>query len=74
MGRLKLNDIDYTGGATEASDVSYDNTTSGLSADDVQDAVDELTSDITGTSASEALYHLGFYLDSNGGLCQVNSI
>lgn len=26
------------------------------------------------TSATNALNHLGFYLDSNGGLCQVNSI
>lgn len=26
------------------------------------------------TSDTNALNHLGFYLDSNGGLCQVNSI
>lgn len=26
------------------------------------------------TTVSGALYHLGFYLDENGGLCQVNSI
>ena len=29
---------------------------------------------ITSTNASNALNHLGFYLDENGGLCQVNSI
>lgn len=26
------------------------------------------------TTQANALYHLGFYLDENGGLCQVNSI
>lgn len=26
------------------------------------------------TTDMGALYHLGFYLDENGGLCQVNSI
>ena len=26
------------------------------------------------TSVENALNHLGFYLDANGGLCQVNSI
>lgn len=26
------------------------------------------------TSDTNALNHLGFYLDDNGGLCQVNSI
>ena len=30
--------------------------------------------DIEDTSIAGALYHLGFYLDENGGLCQVNSI
>lgn len=55
-----------------ASEVSYDNTSSGLSATDVQDAIDETISNIKDTTNS--LYHLGFYLDSNGGLCQVNEI
>ncbi len=26
------------------------------------------------TTSANALYHLGFYLDANGGLCQVNSM
>ena len=26
------------------------------------------------STINQALYHLGFYLDENGGLCQVNSI
>lgn len=30
--------------------------------------------DIEDTTIAGALYHLGFYLDENGGLCQVNSI
>lgn len=32
------------------------------------------TADITSGDVSKAIYHLGFYLDSNGGLCQVNSL
>lgn len=57
-----------------AGAVSYDNTTSGLTADDVQEAIDEVVSNMADTSEANALNHLGFYLDSNGGLCQVNSI
>ena len=57
-----------------AGDVSYSRTTSGLAADDVQEAIDEVVSDIKGTTIDEVLFHLGFYLDENGGLCQVNSI
>lgn len=34
------------GGASTAADVSYDNTSSGLTADDVQEAIDELASDL----------------------------
>lgn len=34
------------GGEVDAADVSYDNTTSGLTADDVQDAIDELNTKI----------------------------
>ena len=34
-------------GGGSAADVSYDNTSSGLTADDVQDAIDELNSDIS---------------------------
>ena len=29
---------------------------------------------IADTSEANAMNHLGFYLDANGGLCQVNSI
>ena len=57
-----------------ADDIAYDGTTSGLSADDVQEAIDEVVSDVKGTTVNDALFHLGFYLDENGGLCQVNSI
>lgn len=38
------------GGATSASEVSYDNTSSGLTADDVQEAIDEVN-----TKATQAL-------------------
>ena len=49
-----------------ASAIPYDNTSSGLTAADVQNAIDEVV--------ANANNHLGFYLDSNGGLCQVNEI
>lgn len=65
---------DATLSLLSASLIPYDNTTSGLTADDVQEAVDEAVSNMADTSEANALNHLGFYLDSNGGLCQVNSI
>ena len=37
-----VEDAGGSGGASSAADVSYDNTSSGLTADDVQEAVDEL--------------------------------
>lgn len=37
---------DSSGGGVQAEDVGYDNTNSGLTADDVQDAIDELGSDL----------------------------
>ena len=49
-----------------ASAIPYDNTSSGLTATDVQNAIDEV--------AASSANHLGFYLDENGGLCQVNEI
>lgn len=63
---------DESGGSVDADDVSYDNTSSGLQSTNVQDAINEVEANIEDTD--NPLYHLGFYLDSNGGLCQVNSI
>lgn len=40
-----MNDV-QEGGASTAADVSYDNTSSGMTADDVQEAIDELKGDI----------------------------
>ena len=54
-GKLTL----FAGGATapDASDVSYDNTGSGLTATDVQDAIDELKGDIpTSFDADDVVY------------------
>jgi hypothetical protein len=34
----------------------------------------EARANMENTEAAGSLYHLGFYLDENGGLCQVNSI
>lgn len=41
------------GGAVAAEDVTYDNTTSGLTADDVQEAIDEVVAMIPGAAAQE---------------------
>lgn len=44
------------GGSTSAANVTYDNTASGLTADDVQDAIDELDSSVdTNTTAIAAI-------------------
>lgn len=43
------------GGASTAADVSYDNTSSGLTADDVQAAIDELAGDISAPEKTETL-------------------
>lgn len=40
----ELKNVSPTPGAVTAEDVSYDNTTSGLTADDVQEAIDEVVS------------------------------
>lgn len=37
------------------------------------DAVGELKSALTSGTQADAIYHLGFYLDANGDLCQVES-
>lgn len=60
------------GDDVNAENISYDNTDSGLQATNVQEAIDEI--DSIAKSTTNPLYHLGFYLDSNGGLCQVNEI
>ena len=60
--------------AQTASEVSYAHGNSGLIATDVQGAIDEVVADMKNTSAAAAAFHLGFYLDENGGLCQVNEL
>lgn len=35
--------------------------------------VDDLKSALTSGTQADAIYHLGFYLDANGDLCQVES-
>lgn len=60
--------------AQTAAEVSYAHGNSGLAATNVQDAIDEVVSDIKGTTESLVQFHLGFYLDENGGLCQVNEL
>ena len=44
-----------SGGGT-AENITYDNTDSGLTADTVQDAIDELASDLSGLSADDVTY------------------
>ena len=47
------------GGGTSAQDVSYDNTTSGLTATNVQDAIDEVVSDTNTALAGKASLEQG---------------
>lgn len=44
------------GGGGTAADTTYDNTTSGLTATDVQDAIDEVVSDLSGYVPMETNY------------------
>lgn len=60
--------------AQTAAEVEYAHGTSGLVATNVQTAIDEVVADMKGTTEACAQFHLGFYLDENGGLCQVNEI
>lgn len=70
--------IAITSGAWDSSAWSKiiigDELLSKANRDDVQEAIDEVVADIGDTSEANAMNHLGFYLDANGGLCQVNSI
>ena len=53
-----------SGGASTAADVSYDNTSSGLTADDVQEAIDELNEKIPPAIAYSTTEHvIGTWLD-----------
>lgn len=54
------------GGASTAEDVSYDNTTSGMTADDVQEAIDELHTGLGGKANGAGLT---FSVDQDGILC-----
>lgn len=47
LNKLQVGETIY-GIPAEAGDISYDNTTSGLTADDVQEAIDEVAGDIGG--------------------------
>lgn len=40
----------------------------------IYEQINEVEQQMVDTSISGSMYHLGFYLDEHGGLCQVNSI
>lgn len=71
MGRIVLatsptTDEEYGGTtATQASEVAYDNTTSGLTADDVQEAIDEVDAK---TDAKLSDVHMNFVRVTNANL------
>lgn len=69
---LEKNQGGGSGGSTTAENVSYDNTGSGLTADDVQEAIDELKQDIgainTGFDIKNTEHVIGKFLNSD--LCQ----
>lgn len=47
----------YSGGATSADQIAYDNTNSGLEATNTQEAVDELSSDLTELKEDFSFYY-----------------
>lgn len=52
MGKIMMNGIQYgVGGIEKAKDISYDNTSSGMSATNVQGALDEVKSGLTDADA-----------------------
>lgn len=53
------------GGAATAAGTSYDNTGSGLTANDVQDAIDEVVSDLNDVDANVSTYVSGTILAGN---------
>lgn len=59
--------VENDGGASTAADVSYDNSSSHLTADDVQEAIDELNTAIgqidTGLNLSATEHEIGKWLD-----------
>ena len=61
-----------SGGSIDADDVGYDNTTSGLTADDVQEAIDELSGNLTANSQKfrygydSATQKYGYIIESGG--------
>ena len=54
---------DDNGVGVNAEDIAYDNTTSGLTANDVQDAIDEIKSDLT-NKADKATTLAGYGITS----------
>ena len=56
--------------------IATDTTVSSLAttSKNLAGAINEVNTKVTSTASTNAMSHLGFYLDSNGGLCQVNSI
>ena len=70
-----INEIyaDITGGGTdiEADNVKYDNTTSGLTADDVQEAIDEIVSTMPSPTTSLEADHVT-YDNTSSGLTATN--
>lgn len=70
-----INEIyaDITGGGTdiEADNVKYDNTTSGLTADDVQEAIDEIVSTMPSPTTSLDADHVN-YDNQTSGLTATN--
>ena len=53
IGAINELAAEIPGGSVTAADVSYDNTTSGLTADDVQEALDEIVAALPSAGATE---------------------
>lgn len=57
MGKIMKNGIAYSGSGNKSSNISYNNTNSGLSSSDVQNAIDEIvemTSTLSGLKTPDS--------------------
>lgn len=65
MGKIIINGTFYTGSSDKASHIIYNNSSSGLIANNIQDAIDELKKKILGLSGGAERQAYPIYLGEN---------
>ena len=66
MGKIVRNGIDYSTTSSNANNINYDNTLSGLTAVTAQEAIDELTENVS--TLNDSLGQVKTYVGSDGKL------